>query len=389
MVVFRTEHEQGFSSSLLQRYRVLLIPVELTIISLALYYLSQLWSRTTRPIAEETTGAGKTMLAVVALSVYFVLLMSFDLLTKYESEQGQGLSDGLRTSPLLIVLMVESGKLMLSAVSEGHRQWQHAQEGPLKVPETSWADIREVVLRLLPVAALYSANNVLNLFVLSQMRLDAYVVWRNTAIFFNAIVWVWVFNRPLSSNKWMAVLLCTVGCSLNCLDSETLTFSAMDPVTGLVVLTAFLSASAGVINERAIKSEAASKLSLDTVNALLYAQTVSFLFVSCIVLAVRHRAFDAAALRAIFGEVTWGALAIICVQIALGLSVSRVLKYADSVSKTVVACLREFATVAVAPFLIRNSRTDFDAFASAAIVGIAGLIYFVPTAPEQLLKSSK
>merc|ERR1711862_764467 len=82
-------------------------------------------------------------------------------------------------------------------------------------------------------------------------------------------------------------------------------------------------------------------------------------------------------------SITMGACKIIFLQIALGLAVSRVLKYADSVAKTVVGTLRDVIIVFFAPFLVLRTRFDLNSVGSACLVGMAGMIYFAPIMKSQ------
>merc|ERR1712216_629155 len=75
-----------------------------------------------------------------------------------------------------------------------------------------------------------------------------------------------------------------------------------------------------------------------------------------------------------------GSWRIIATQAAVGLSVSRILKYVDSMAKTIVGSLRDVVIVVVAPYIITATRGDSIAVGSACLVGLAALIYAVPPA---------
>merc|ERR1719379_566370 len=80
--------------------------------------------------------------------------------------------------------------------------------------EVPWV---RVALRMLPVALIYNANNFLVFAVLARVNLDAYAVWRNISIIFNALLWVWTMQRNLSLHRWVALGICLLACCLNSL----------------------------------------------------------------------------------------------------------------------------------------------------------------------------
>merc|ERR1719277_2525107 len=117
---------------------------------------------------------------------------------------------------------------------------------------------------MLPVALTFNINNLLVLVVLARVRLDAFAVWRNMSIFFNALLWVWALKRRLETHRWVAIIACMMGCCLNSFGPDGQL--AWDVAVSGVLFSAFLSSVASVCNERVIKSEEASRLSIDKVN---------------------------------------------------------------------------------------------------------------------------
>mmetsp|Transcript_57573 Transcript_57573/g.166618 ORF Transcript_57573/g.166618 Transcript_57573/m.166618 type:complete len:490 (+) Transcript_57573:70-1539(+) len=345
-----------------------------------LVYLARLWrERGFFAHAASCLQSRGSALAVVSLSSYLVMLVTSDLVTKHEAERGHG---SYSASPLLIVALVELGKLLMSLALHAISRLR-----PGGACQRSWAAMGEVKWLMLPVAALYGCNNLLNFFVLAHVRMDAYAVWRNMSILFNALFWVWALRRTIEPHRWVAVVLCMLGS----------TFDSVSPdgrlqldigVVG-VLLSALLSSSACVFNECVIKSQVSSKLSLDQLNIVLYSET--FTVVACAG-AVRTAVLNGAEGLTHAAGVLIGALLhmdrglclIIALQVALGLSVSYVLKHADAVAKTVVGSLREVAVVFLAPWVVVHSRSDALAVGSACLVGVAGMIYSIPSAATVL-----
>lgn len=331
----------------------------------------------------------KSMSGAVALLTYLVLLVTLDLTIKREAERGGG---HYATSPFLLVAAVELGKLIvtstlhvratLGSTSLSDEAGEHELDGVAVKATAHRVDAIQIALHMFPVALIFNVNNVLNLLVLSLVRLDAYAVWRNISILFNAIIWVWVLHKRLEVHRWVAITTCALGCSFNSLTPDG-RWDFDTAVVG-VLLTAFLSSLASVLNEKVIKSPAASNFTLDQLNLILYSETLGLMLMGLGSYYLAFRAQLHLSVSGLLSTFTVGAWKIIVVQIALGLSVSRVLKYADAVAKTVVGSLRDVVIVFLAPTLVSATRFDLLSVGSACLVGLAGMIYFAPTVEPAL-----
>jgi multidrug transporter EmrE-like cation transporter len=355
---------------------------------LGIVYLGLLWrdSGFLQRFGGGFSFSEKDAKAFAALCTYLVMLVSMDLVIKSEAERGNG---SYATSPLVMVPLAEFGKLVASVIlyfmslclNDGHK---HSSSPPaaLAVMRESLAEstvvapraVLKIAMLMLPVALIYNLNNLLVFAVLATIKLDAYAVWRNSSILFNAILWVWMFGKRLQSHRWIAIVICMAACCLNSLQLDgRLVFGL--PVAG-VVLSAFLSSIASVFNEYVIKARASTSLGLDQINMILYVETLSLMLLgfACWV------AIDSSVTRSDivdrFKNITTGGMRIAMMQVALGLTVSRVLKFADSVAKTVVGSLRDVVVVAVAPFFVLQTRFDWVAISSVAWMAVGGLIYF-------------
>jgi multidrug transporter EmrE-like cation transporter len=231
--------------------------------------------------------------------------------------------------------------------------------------------VTELALRLLPIAAIYSANNCLVLFVLSKIQLSSFVVWRNSSIVFNAILWTTYFKKDFHMYKGFGVIAFLIGLTLINLKQD----GSWEPFTRpmwLVLGSCLLSASASILNEGVLKNERLNKFGLNLINILLYAESSCILFV-----ALFFQTWSAkSSLRAEFQNLDSSAIMLVIVQASLGLVVSRVLYHADSVAKVMVGGAREVATLLVAPFFV-TSRADWIAASAALWVAFAMFVYFV------------
>jgi hypothetical protein len=233
----------------------------------------------------------------------------------------------------------------------------------------------EAALRLLPIAAIYSANNCLVLFVLSRIQLSSFVVWRNSSIVFNAILWTIYFNKKFHIYKSFGVLAFLVGLTLISIRRD----GAWEPFTRpmfLVLGSCFLSASASVLNEGVLKHGRLNKLGINVINIILYVES------SCILLAALcFQSWRAnLSLRGEFQNIDSSAISLVVVQMTLGLVVSRVLLHADSVAKVMVGGAREVMTLLIAPVFVA-SRADWIATSAGLWVAFAMFVYF--TAPTK------
>lgn len=320
-----------------------------------------------------------TAKGAIALITYLCLLVCIDLSIKYQAEYDGG---SYKTSPFIMVPVVEFGKLAVSVVMILTISQKPEGDAPSSPPSSSdssewWNGLFRIMLRMLPVALLYNMNNILIFYVLVQVNMDAYAVWRNTSIVFNALLWVIVFNRTLGMTKWLAICLLFMACCLNTIGVDGRWDIGL-PVLG-VVISAFLSSVAGVCNESVIKAVSTTQLTIDQVNCTLYLETLLLMaawFVLAAIIGVQLPDFWQG-----IATITPGAGRIILMQIALGLAVSRVLKYADVVAKTVAGSFREVIIIIVAPYVVSGTRYNWVTVSSACWVGIAGLLYFSPSAP--------
>merc|ERR1719364_33400 len=106
---------------------------------------------------------------------------------------------------------------------------------------------------------------------------------------------------------------------------------------------------------------------------------------SVIILAIRSPTHLASPGAFFQGFTNWTVL-MVCLQASAGLLVSRLLKYADAVYKTIGTCLRGPSLVVAAPAIL-GSQQDFISVASAFIVA-AGCLTYLTQGPLGTAKAS-
>eukprot|EP00928_Gymnodinium_smaydae_P029815 TRINITY_DN22351_c0_g3_i1.p1 TRINITY_DN22351_c0_g3~~TRINITY_DN22351_c0_g3_i1.p1 ORF type:complete len:502 (-),score=55.63 TRINITY_DN22351_c0_g3_i1:266-1771(-) len=307
-------------------------------------------------------ATGSSMSAVV-LGVYVALMICNDVIASAAAQSGGG---HYPWDPCAIVLSVEMSKFAVSAFLVGVA----AKSSTAALSASMWF---KSMLCFLPVALLYAGNNCLVLFVLSKVKLDAFVVWRQSAILFNAVFWSLHFGRALRVHQKMAIVALFIGCVLNSIGSDGSFGNGYDWHIALVLASAFCSALASVLNEGVLKREDLQEMGIDRLNLVLYAETSCILIVA---VCYRMSAVGSSPVH-IFRSFDRSAACIIAAQMTLGLVVSRVLKHTSSVAKTIAGGARELLTMITAPFFV-NSRSDWITISSALWIFYAIFMYSVP-----------
>merc|ERR1719161_959798 len=134
-------------------------------------------------------------------------------------------------------------------------------------------------------------------------------------------------------------------------------------------------ACASVANEFAIKQN--TNLDLNMQNAVLYS-FCSFFALLYIVVLHPERMTSLDSFFENFDKLAW---LLVAVQLCIGLLVSRILKYADAVSKAVGSCLRGPIVVFLAPLVGLHSRLDLLTAISAIIVATGACSFLMRGRP--------
>eukprot|EP00927_Polykrikos_kofoidii_P077536 TRINITY_DN74473_c0_g1_i1.p1 TRINITY_DN74473_c0_g1~~TRINITY_DN74473_c0_g1_i1.p1 ORF type:complete len:521 (-),score=58.52 TRINITY_DN74473_c0_g1_i1:109-1671(-) len=298
-------------------------------------------------------------LGFIAVAFYIALLIIVDTLASHIAQQSGG---SFKWDPASVVLLVESTKCV---VSLGLLFWMPGGDAT-----PSSTKVLEAAMRLAPVAALFAANNCLVLYVLSKMQLSSFVVWRNSGIVFNAVIWVAHFRRPLGVLKCVGVLCLLVGLVISDIQVDGI-FAVPDSRVLLILLSALCSAVASVLNESVLKGPVGTQtLGINRLNTILYGETTVILLLA---LAWQSSGSPMRALH----DLDYRAGNLVAGQVVLGLCVSRVLVYTDSVTKVMAGGIRELLTLLIAPLFVK-SRTDWTSRVAGIYVFLAVVAYFVP-----------
>lgn len=335
----------------------------------------------------------KQLVANLALVPYVALLCAMDITA---NATAQAHHKSYPWNPLAVVLLTEVCKMLASTalcmcerrpvdglpdcssrpfLAHDHFQSNDQMEAAI-VKGEPLLSTRELLWRafygLSTVATLHAFNNVLNLFILSKGKLDSYVVWRNSTIVFNALLWVQCRGKRLHLYQWVAVAGFFIGCCVNTVQVDG-TWKPPNMVVCLMMLYAFTSSLVSVANDHALKAGDLKSLGIHRLNQILYGTTAAILL--CVFLA------DCLA----NGESVFVALAaldsvaftLVGVQTILGLVVSLVLLHADTMAKTMAGGVREVLTLLIAPYFV-VSRIDWICICSVIWVLFSIVLYFMP-----------
>ncbi|CAE8583316.1 unnamed protein product [Polarella glacialis] len=135
----------------------------------------------------------------------------------------------------------------------------------------------------------------------------------------------------------------------------------------------FCNALGSVTNEKAFKRSAALDINLQ--NCVLYSGCIC---ATLLVMAFTDLELLLSPSRFLEGF-TRGTLLTICLQATAGLLVSRLLKYTDSIMKTVASCIRGPVVVFIAPLLV-DSPTDWQTLGSSMLIA-SGCVQYMLQGP--------
>ena len=222
---------------------------------------------------------------------------------------------------------------------------------PLVPPELTFTDAKWLAVP----AVIFTANNVLVYVAIGKNGMSAFSEFRDTVILWTAGIWRCVFNAELGWKRICGIFIVFLGLLVNKAFS-TGEFSWMF----LWVLTLTSCTAAGcVANEFALKKNKA--LDINVQNMVLYSFCVvcSFVF-----LAVTDPDRVTGTFLAGFDSHTWATIGL---QSLVGMLVSRLLKHADSVMKTMATSLRGPVIVMLSP-VFTHIQTSKAAVLSSVIV---------------------
>jgi len=299
-----------------------------------------------------------SFMAVVAPAIYIALYCAFDIFAAKSAKDHGGYYSFF---PACMVFTIEFGKLVVSLVLILCSR----PEMPNK------ARIVTTASGFIPVAACFAVGNILMLVCLAKVSLANYGVWYQTSIFFNAFLFYIAFRRPFGIQRIIAMSILVVGCVINSIHPGMKLH--VDSAVLWVVLSAFVAALGCVMNEYFMKRDFAMDINIQ--NSILYSETC----ISCLLIIAFLHPAKLVSPFAFFHGFHGDCWVIAGLSIFIGLSVSRILKYAGVMTKTFATAIHCPIEMIAAHYVIDLKITSFTVV-SALIIGVAIGMY--STAPK-------
>jgi len=309
-------------------------------------------------------------LGYVVCVIYLVISVTIDLsIALQKTSQTETPSDqtAYRFNPKCAVFLTELIKLVVSLGLAGFNALKEGKRPDVHLDDVTWL--------LLP-AMLFTANNVLVYQAIGKNDMAAFGVFRDTMILWTALIWRAFFRTELGWTRLAGIFVIFVGLAVN-----RAGLSAWNWAFVWVLGMTLTNATGSVVNEFALKRS--RQLDINVQNCILY--------VACGAFAILLLAVDEPSrllgTEVFFRGFTGNTFFTLTLQAFAGLIVSRMLKYADSVTKTVACCLRGPAVVFTSPFLLGISNS-WSGVISAVVVASGCTLYLLcgPLVPPQAPK---
>jgi len=276
-------------------------------------------------------------------------------------------------NPMCCIMIVEFGKLIVSLTLFAASRLVPMATSVEIVPASTKVDRTDVGWMAIP-ALLFTLNNALVFMAIGNNEVSTFGAFRETMILWTALIWTTVFKVPLGMQRSSALMVIMFGLCLN--QVQPLLRAHFSPAVFFVCLMALANACGSVCNEYVLKRR--PDLDLNLQNAMLYSWC--FLLSTFLLAITDHRKLMSVS------EFFSGFETITCIiailQLSAGILVSRILKYADSLHKNVVAAMRGPALVLLAPHLGLPSYSDPLTLVSAVVVGSASAFFLMQGRPK-------
>lgn len=289
--------------------------------------------------------------------VFVVAFVATDISIKQASVANGG---HYTFQPGVAVTIVELCKLLTSAGLLAMKRKQKAGSDSGELPT-----LGGVALLMTP-AVFYTFDSILAYYAMAGVPLATVGVVRQTRLVWSALIWMVIFRTPISCTRWIAIVGIIIACVLS--QVPAMLSSEYTSKVWLVVLLAFMSSASIVFHEYVIKSQAGVDLNLQ--NVILYASGVACALVYLAI--VKISVFSSPA--AFFEGVTPECLQVIVLQVFLGLTISRILKYVESVTKGIMSSLSSIVTIFVGSALLHTHLKAAEILA-AAVASAFCLLY--------------
>mmetsp|Transcript_56566 Transcript_56566/g.151443 ORF Transcript_56566/g.151443 Transcript_56566/m.151443 type:complete len:488 (-) Transcript_56566:73-1536(-) len=292
----------------------------------------------------------------VCCAAYAALSISIDLSIKNAARVNGG---KYSFNPACAVVTVEVLKLVASLILFGSNARSDLKEGKTIV----WPGLVDIAWLMVP-GFVYTCNNIIVFQAIGHCPLGAFGVIRETMLIWNAVLWTIVFRAPIGRMRWFAIALLFLGCVVNQLPA----FFHADFSFGVcwAFLLAFSNAAGGVANEYAMKRKAAMDINLQNCILYFFCGTFGMIYLLAFQLDDLQSGF--------FNGFSPQCIQVVVLQMLTGLAVSRILKYVDAVTKTIVAALRGPGVIFFGAWIF-HTQLHWSEVVATIVVCVACYIY--------------
>jgi len=287
----------------------------------------------------------------VCCIVYATLSISIDLSIKNAAEAYGG---HFPFNPACGVVVVEYAKFVVSLVLF----MVYVAECRRDSREIVWPRGTDIAWLSVP-AGIYSMNNLIVFQAIKSTPLSTFGVVRETMLIWNALIWTATFRQPISAVRWLAIGGIFLGCCAN--QIPKMINDEFTPGVCWAFLLAFSNAAGAVANEYAMKQRA--QLDINLQNCILYTLCGSFVLIGLLI----TEPATVSSTNSFFTGFVPECWQVIILQVFTGLAVSRILKYVEAVTKTIVAAIRGPGVIFVGAFLFHTSLGASEVFATLVV----------------------
>jgi len=342
-------------------------------------------------------GFGTAFIEWFPCVIYVILYVVLDVLIASEGYEDP--ITGKRKynyTPGVLVLLSEAGKLIISVTLlivevQGKRRLletsssdvayqqidgQEDEEAKRDAVRDKWRQVfnwRNGIYYIIP-ACLYTCWNVINYVSLLHVSLSIYSIIYQSVLFFSAFLWSVTFKKKLTLMQWFALLLLAAGVFVV---HVKIPFKIDLHLSALwVLLQAFISAVASVYNEFLYKRPEEKGNSINQQNTYLYIFTTFFSFFY--VLGTEGPSIMLPS--NFFRGFTVRVVVIVFVSMALGLSVSLILKHRNVIVKLYAQAIHSPLEV-VAAHLVLHTELSAMIIVASLLIAVSTYLYYRPVAP--------
>jgi hypothetical protein len=309
----------------------------------------------THEVITQYTGLKLTHVCCI---IYASLSISIDLSIKNAAMAYGG---SFPFNPACGVVAVEYSKLMVSLVLFA----LHVRDMTMLGSAVQRPTLTDIGWLSVP-AAIYAMNNLIVFQAIKSTPLSTFGVIRETMLIWNALIWTLTFQQSISATRWVAIGGIAFGCSVN--QIPQMVNDQWSPGVAWACLLAFTNAAGAVANEYAMKQKA--QLDINLQNSILYGLCGTFVLVGIFI----FNGQSVQSAQSFFTGFVPECWAIIILQTFTGLAVSRILKYIEAVTKTVVAAIRGPGVIFLGALMFRTQLHGSEVVATS-IVCVACFVY--------------